>query len=197
MPSDVIFRRLLLAAILSGIALVGTWCSIQWAPTWAAKLAPGRPEVRSYTQIASSAGAVLGTILAALLGDLLGRRLSYLALCAASILVSIGLYQLNTEFNAMFLVWVFLTGGITASFYGWLPLYLPELFPTAVRATGQGFGFNFGRLLAAIGALQLGSLINTVFKGSYPAACSLMCLVYLLGVIVLFAPETKGKPLPD
>ena len=38
---------------------------------------------------------------------------------------------------------------------GWLPLYLPELFPTRVRATGQGFGFNFGRILAAIGVLQV------------------------------------------
>jgi hypothetical protein len=50
--------------------------------------------------------------------------------------------------------------GITASFYGFFPLYFPELFPTSVRATGQGFCFNFGRLIAAIGSLQLGNLMS-------------------------------------
>ena len=39
-----------------------------------------------------------------------------------------------------------LLGVFTAAFYGWLPLYLPELFPTRVRATGQGLSFNFGRI---------------------------------------------------
>ena len=39
---------------------------------------------------------------------------------------------------------VTLVGGTTAAFYGWLPLYLPELFPTRVRATGQGLVLQFG-----------------------------------------------------
>ncbi len=69
---------------------------------------------------------------------------------------------------------MFLAGCFTASFYGWLPLYLPELFPTAVCATGQGFAFNFGRILAAVGALQTGYLMKEVFDGDYARACSLM-----------------------
>ena len=95
-----------------------------------------------------------------------------------------------------FLILAFLTGGITASFYGWLPLYLPELFPTAIRATGQGFGFNFGRILAAIGVLQL-STLQSAFDG-LPQACAALSFVYVVGVIVIwFVPETKGQPLPD
>ena len=57
-----------------------------------------------------------------------------------------------------------------ASFYGWLPLYLPELFPTRVRATGQGFGFNFGRILAAVGVLQVPVLMGD--PPDYARACS-------------------------
>ena len=57
-------------------------------------------------------------------------------------------------------------GGVSASFYGWLPLYLPELFPTRVRATGQGLSFNFGRILAAIGVL-LGTGQLAGFFGGY------------------------------
>jgi hypothetical protein len=93
---------------------------------------------------------------------------------------------------------VLLAGGLTASFYGWLPLYLPELFRTTVRATGQGFSFNFGRILAAVAALQAGFLMKEVFNEDYSKACSIMSLIYLVGVVLIwFAPETKGKPLPE
>jgi hypothetical protein len=85
-------------------------------------------------------------------------------------------------------------GGLTASFYGWLPLYLPELFPTRVRATAQGFCFNFGRIIAAIGALQTGALMKGVFEEDYAKACSFMSLVYLAGpVLILFAPMTVAR----
>ena len=58
--------------------------------------------------------------------------------------------------DGWFLAVVALVGALTASFYGWLPLYLPELFPTRVRATGQGFAYNAGRFIAAGGALSTG-----------------------------------------
>ncbi len=107
------------------------------------------------------------------------------------------LFQLNDHYGTMFLASVFLAGGFTASFYGWLPLYLPELFRTSVRATGQGFSFNFGRILAAVGALQTGNLMR-LFQGGYPQACSAMSLIYLAGIALIWlAPETRGKPLPE
>ena len=94
------------------------------------------------------------------------------------------------------MIFAFLTGAITASFYGWLPLYLPEIFPTAIRATGQGFGFNFGRIIAAIGVLQLDNL-KDLFDG-LPQACAALSFIYVVGIVVIwFVPETKGQPLPD
>src|SRR6185436_15368278 len=93
-----------------------------------------------------------------------------------------------------FFVSAFLLGGITASFYGFFPLYFPELFTTSVRATGQGFCFNFGRLIAAIGALQLGNLVGLF--GTEANAYSILSSVYLVGMVaVWFCPETKGKAL--
>ena len=86
---------------------------------------------------------------------------------------------------------------VTASFYGWLPLYLPELFRSRMRATGQGFGYNFGRILASIGSLQTGALLKA-FGDDYAQACSVAAGVYVIGfVLIWFAPETKGKPLPE
>jgi MFS family permease len=191
-------RRLLLAAGLSGVALLGSWASVQWAPTWADKLTHGEiPDAKSYTQIASALGASLGAFLAALAGDWLGRRNAYRMLCVVSYVSILWLYKGHDAYDNGLLLAVFIAGFCTASFYGWLPLYLPELFPTSIRATGQGFGFNFGRILAAIGVLQTGTLMSQ-FKGDYSQACTIMSAVYLVGLVVIqFAPETRGCELPD
>jgi hypothetical protein len=90
----------------------------------------------------------------------------------------------------------FLVGAATASFYGWFPLYFPELFPTRMRATGQGLCYNSGRIFAAVGALTQGQLVAH-FGGSYARAAAIIALIYLLGMALIWlAPETKGKPLP-
>jgi SHS family sialic acid transporter-like MFS transporter len=192
-------RRMLLGACLGGVALLGTWASIQWVPSWADQLTGGqRPEAKAYTQLCTALGAIIGTVLAALTGDWLGRRVTYCLLCLGSLASSLYLYRFHDSFGAEFLLASFLAGGLTAAFYGWLPLYLPELFPTRIRATGQGFSFNFGRIVAAIGALQGGYLLNTQFDGKIPSMCSVMSFIYLVGAaIIWFAPETKGKPLPE
>lgn len=209
-----VVNRMLMGATLSGVALLGTWASIQNAPPWAGKLAEQKAKAdgiddpqqvralatraRATTQIASGFGAIFGTIGAALLGNWLGRRLSYLLLCIGSLVASLIFFRLNTQFGPAFVASAFLAGGLTASFYGWLPLYLPELFPTRVRAFGQGFAFNFGRILAAVGALQFGYLMDHVFNGSYPQACTILSLVYIAGMALIWiAPETHNQPLPE
>lgn len=201
-------KRMLLAACLSGVALLGTWGTTQWAPSWADSLTHGTQQSKEFTQTSLAVGAIIGTIGAALLGDLLGRRLAYFLLCIASLGSVYLLFLGNHHYGPMLLASAFIAGVFTASFYGWLPLYLPEIFRTRVRATGQGFSFNFGRILAAVGVLQTGNLMG-LFKndvqlgpltlpGGYPAACSLMSLIYLVGMVIIwFAPETRGQPLPD
>ncbi len=200
-------KRMLLAACLSGVALLGTWGTIQQAPAWAGGLVEHiplaeRPPAAAYTQAATAFGAVLGTLVAAFMGNWVGRRVTYCLLCLGSLVAIPTFFLTCTEFNATFLMMAGLTGAISASFYGWLPLYLPELFPTAVRATGQGFGFNFGRILAAIGVLQLGNL-KSLFQANFPGATEAhvytsLCAIYLLGLVLIwFVPETKGKELPE
>jgi len=201
-------RRMLLAACLSGVALLGTWSATQWAPTWADQLTQSAERAKEHTQIWLALGAIVGTIAAALLGDLIGRRPAYFLLCLTSLGSVALLFLGNKEYSTAFLASAFVAGCCTASFYGWLPLYLPELFRTAVRATGQGFGFNFGRILAAVGVLQAGNLVGlfshdvTVgplkLPAGYPLACSVVSLIYVVGMVIIwFAPETRGKPLPE
>lgn len=200
--------RMLLAAGLSGTALLGTWASAQWAPTVADQLSEQEEGAKEKTQMWSAVGAILGTIGAALVGGWIGRRITYALFCFSSIASLVWLYQFQPVFGPRFLFASFLVGVCTASFYGWLPLYLPELFRTGVRATCQGFGYNFGRILAAVGVLQTAnlmkqfeadtSLFGFTLRGGYPLACTSMSLIYLVGlVLICFAPETRGQPLPD
>jgi cyanate permease len=66
-----------------------------------------------------------------------------------------------------------------------------------MRATGQGLAYNAGRIIAAVGTLQMGALMKQ-FDGSYARAGSVISLIYILGMIVIwFAPETKDRPLPE
>jgi MFS family permease len=220
--SGPMIRTLLLGACLSGVALLATWGSIQWAPTWAdqvvqrearalqdSAVGPAtmqikldkspRPEAKAYTQIWSALGAVLGCIGAALLCDRVGRRIAYFLLCVAALASTLFFYLGNRTFDAQFLASVFVAGAFSASFYGWLPLYLPELFPTRLRAIGQGFSFNFGRILAAIGVLQATPLMKALGgQDDYAVPCSILSCIYVVGMVIIwFAPETRGKPLPE
>jgi SHS family sialic acid transporter-like MFS transporter len=190
--------RMLLGASLAGVALLGTWGAIQWMPGWAIELGgKDHPHAKEYTQIATALGATLVTFVTALVADRLGRRPTYTLMCLGTIVSALVLYQTNTSFGPWFLACAFVTGGVSASFYGFFPLYFPELFPTAVRATGQGFAFNFGRIIAAIGGLQTATLMG-FFGGSFPKAGSVLAAIYLVGVVLIwFGPETKGRPLPD
>jgi MFS family permease len=155
------------------------------------------PKAKAYTQVLSALGAVLGCLIGAWFGGRVGRRPAYFALCLGSLLSCGYLFRFVDHYGAVFLTMVFLVGGLTAAFYGWLPLYLPELFPTRVRATAQGLSFNFGRILAAAGALQMGSLMQT-FDGSYAKAGAVISLIYVLGLALIWlAPETKDRPLPE
>jgi SHS family sialic acid transporter-like MFS transporter len=157
------------------------------------KAAPAKSE----TQIALSIGAILGCFIAPLLCGFWGRRFVYFSLCLVSLVVCGYFYRFVDQYNVWYLAVTLAAGTVTAAFYGWLPLYLPELFPTRVRATGQGLSFNFGRVFASVGALYMGQLVSFL-GGDYAPACANITLIYILGMIVIwFAPETKGKPLPE
>jgi SHS family sialic acid transporter-like MFS transporter len=191
-------KRTLLAILFASVALIGTWGSVQWCPSWADQMAGKTyPGAKADTQVMQAFGAIVGCLIAPLLGARIGRRGSYFLLCSASLVLCAIVFRTFTQFNHAFLVMMFFISAATASFYGWFPLYFPELFPTRVRATGQGLAYNFGRIFAAGGALVQGELVRS-FGGSYARAGAVVTLVYLIGMICIwFAPETKGKPLPE
>jgi MFS family permease len=195
--SPPLLKLTVLASLLSGVVLIGTWGSVQWLPLWADQMAGGSDHrAKAWTQIVSALGAVPAGLVGAWLAQKCGRRAAYALLCVGSLVSCAAMFREMDAFGPFFLTMTFLVGGVTAAFFGWLPLYLPEIFPTRVRATAQGFAYNAGRILAAFGALQMGAL--TGYFGGYAKAGAVVTLIYAVGfVLIWFAPESRGKPLPE
>jgi MFS family permease len=114
---------------------------------------------------------------------------------AGSVLLVLVLFRAVSD-PSLFLVVTAVTGFFTAGQFAWMPVYLPELFPTAVRGSAISLVFDVTRYIAAAGPLLAGWLIGTL--GGVGPAASIVGLIYILGLLVTpFAgPETKGQPLP-
>jgi SHS family sialic acid transporter-like MFS transporter len=189
--------RLALTAVMAicfaSVALLGTWGAVQNIAPWAGGMKHQTPRAIGVSGIVIGLGAIVGCLIAPLIAAVLNRRIAYFLLCLGSLISCQILFRYFTDYTWGFLGMAFIVGGITAAFYGWLPLYLPELFPTRVRATAQGVAFNFGRIAAGVGAIT-GAMVGKDFGhiGTY------VSLIYILGMLIIWlAPETKGKPLPE
>ena len=196
--SGALRKNTLLAILFASVALTVTWGIVQWIPLWADQLTHGQqPKAKAWIQVCSCIGSMLSCLIVPLIGARFGRRPVYFALCLGALIACSFFFRVFDSYGPGFLAMTAVVGALTGAFYGWLPQYLPELFPTRVRATGQGVAFNSGRIIAAAGAWQMGSVMG-FFGGSYPKAGSAIVFVYLIGMAAIwFAPETKGRPLPD
>lgn len=196
-----LFRPPLLRLTLIGIALgtipvLGGWGVTNWLILWTEDVkGTGDYHARAMTAMMRSGGAIIGGMAGGWIANLVGRRFTYFMISLISFAISEYIYLgLNPKMPA-FSSAVFAVGCISTVFYGWLPLYLPELFPTHVRATGSGVSFNTGRILSAAGVLGAGAL-TVFFQGNFARAGSVTSMIYALGMlIILFAPDTTGKKL--
>jgi MFS family permease len=183
----------IMAICFASVALLGTWGAVQKIPPWVGGMPSKTPQAMGIVQILSGIGAIIGCMIAPLIAAALNRRSAYFLLCLGSLVTCQWMFWGFTDYTWGLMAMTFVVGGVSAAFYGWLPLYLPELFPTRVRATAQGIAFNFGRIMAGFGAIWGGTI-----GGSYARMGAIVSLVYVVGMVIIwFAPETKGKPLPE
>jgi SHS family sialic acid transporter-like MFS transporter len=187
-----------LGICLGAIPLLGAWSSGKFLVPWADSVAGAAdPGFKARTQMWWGGGAALGSLIGGQVANVVGRRPAYFLISLGAFLINGGIYRWGNPADAAFLPLVFALGFISTSFFGWLPLYLPELFPTRVRATGTGVSYNFGRFATAAGVFMAGALMSA-FGGDYARVGAITSLVYGLGMIAIwFAPDTTGKGLKD
>ena len=193
-----LLRLTLLGILLGSIPLIGAWAASKWMIPWADKVGgTAHPNYKALTQGWWAFGAILGSIVGAQIASLLGRRKAYFLISLGSLALTLAMFQLTAPLRPSFFPIVFAQGFVATLFFGWLPLYLPELFPTRVRATGTGISYNVGRFATAVGVMAAGLLFNA-FGGSYSTVGSAAALIYGLGMIVIWwAPDTTKHTLSN
>ncbi len=155
------------------------------------------PRDKAWTMVTRSSGAIIGSLLGGIIASIVGRRLSYFLISLATFAVSTWLFTQLSPGQPGFSVFVFLLGMFGVTYFGWLPLFLPELFPTRVRATGSGISFNSGRIAAAIVVIFVGLRMSS-FQGDYSQIGFWTGLIYVVGMFVIWlAPSTPAEKLEE
>lgn len=159
-------------------------------------------EAKNLAYLLNMLGAAVGMWLFTKVVQAAGRRLAFFGGFAAAMGVTLWVYwKMSSPMDAYWMMP--LMGAVQLGPFAGFAIYLPELFPGRLRSTGTSFCYNAGRFAAAAGSFYSAKLTQDVFGGyekplPYRYSAMAMCSIFLVGMIaVLFAPETKGKPLPE
>ncbi len=157
-------------------------------------LSPGEiNRLVSYGVMTLNGGAILGYLIFPALAEWVGRRFAFFVMLLGSAICLPATFYVPRSYEMVVGILPAL-GFFSNGLFSGFPIYLPELFPTTIRATGAGFCFNAGRIFAASGPFITGYLVMR--WGSFTRAASSIAITYVLGIVVLlFARETKGEPL--
>ena len=202
-------RRTLLGTMTTIIALIAWWSCNAFIPVIATGLARTEAVLRSLDRsatlnliehwkltatVAFNLGGLIGTLLTIPLAKRLGRRPMfgwYFAASAAAIFATFGIDMPAATRLYMF----FLVGMPVFGVFGAFPFYRTDLFPTRLRATGAGFCYNIGRVLAAVGPFVVGA---AAARGTAMQAIFYVGFAPLLGLLLVpLIVETRGGTLAD
>jgi MFS family permease len=156
--------------------------------------------------IIQNVGAFAGMMIFTKLASRYGRKPVFALGYICAMLSTIGVFKFLNQRSDIFWM-VPLMGFFQLSLFAGFAIYLPELFPVSLRSTGTSFCYNVGRFIAASGPFFMGRLTTALAAGAttpdqkleaFRNACCWMSGIFLLGLVVLpFAPETRGRPLPE
>ncbi len=198
-----VFRPPVLAVTVVGIVLatvpmIGGWGSANWMVPWAGEAGeaarPPDPFLKARVGQARALTGIAGSLLGGWIASVVGRRLTFFLVSLFSLLIAQYAFWFAYPTDPGFLLWVAALGFFSGIYFGWLPLCLPEYFPTRVRSTGSGVSFNFGRVITAATVFATGAL--TRFFGDYAVLGRWTSLIFVLGMLAIwFAPDTGRKQL--
>ncbi len=210
-------KNLIVGALIASTGVVGLWAIGEYAvdlqktvfQTHYEKtgLAPAAAKAQaanaiSYAYLLNMLGAATGMWLFTRMAHAFGRKPAFIVGFTAALFVTAFVYwKMDSPQDAYWMMP--LMGAVQLGPFAGFAIYLPELFPGRLRSTGISFCYNLGRFAAAAGSFYSAILTKDVFgKFAHPLplrySAMAMCVIFLVGIItVFFAPETKGKPLPE
>jgi MFS family permease len=196
-------RNTLVGLTIASVGVIGFWGISVWTPELLRSvLNPHNlPELKgtverqiSYAGMAQNLGSFFGALGFATLSNRIGRRGGFAVALGACVAIVPATFIFTTSF-ASALVLFFLMGYALLFLLAGFAVYFPELFPTRLRSTGTGFCYNVARYVTAATLFGTSAMVA---KFGLPKMVVFVSIVFVLGFFILpFAPETKGKPLPE
>ena len=186
-------RNFLIGGTIFGTMSVGLWATFSWLPSWAEFLTGpggGGQRERGILMMVLGMGGIVGGAFSGFLANAMGRRRTLLFAFAGAFGASLLLLQTNDTLGPL----VFAETAFLAVFFGisqgTLTVYIPELFPTGIRATATGVCFNLGRVATSVAVFFVGVLVPVL--GGYGNSISIFAGMYLLGFgATLLGRETR------
>jgi MFS family permease len=188
-----LLRTTLFAVLLSTGVQGGYYTLATWVPTYL-KTERGLTVVGTggYLTLLIS-GAFIGYLTGGHLTDRLGRKRNIALFAVLSALSVLAYTHIPTGSNTLLLVLGFPLGFCMSAIFSGFGSFLAELYPTAVRGTGQGFTYNTGRAVGAVFPTLVGFLSESWGVGG---ALVFGAVGYGLAVLALLGlPETRGREL--
>ncbi|MCP3462800.1 MFS transporter [Bradyrhizobium sp. CCGUVB23] len=193
-----IFRPAILpTTILSSLLAFGVigvgGAIVNWLPTFMKTIRHLSPSASGYYVFFVTGGAFFGFLVSAYLSDQLGRRRTFQLFLVCSWVVTVAYMFLPLSGWTLILLGVPF-GFFTIGNYAVLGPFFTELFPTAIRANGQSFAYNFGKAVGAAAVSCIGILAQWI---TLAEAIGLVALIgYGIALVAtLLLPETKGISL--
>jgi MFS family permease len=186
-------RTTFFAALLATGVQGGYYTLATWLPTYL-KTARHLSTVNTGGYLAFViTGSFLGYVTGGYLTDLLGRRRTFALFAALSAALVLSYTHIPAGANTVVLVLGFPLGFASSAIFSGFGAFLAELYPTALRGTGQGFTYNFGRAVGAFFPTVVGFLAGSWGIG---AAMAFGAVGYGVAVVALLGlPETVGREL--
>ena len=187
-------KNLIKGSLIFGSVLIGLWGIFSWIPTWVQTLLPagqnGQQE-RGITMMLLGSGGILGGIFSGFLIKYLGSRKTLIITFLGCIVACCILFLSNKEFSKI----IYLETAFLSLFFGIsqgsLSSYIPDLFPTIIRATASGFCFNIGRFFTATAVFFVGSMV--AFFGGFSNALLLFSLVFFIALTTAYLSKEVHK----
>jgi MFS family permease len=138
-------------------------------------------------------GSIIGYWAFGYLSDVIGRKKAFgLYFAVAAVALPVFMF-VSTSNMFLFVVLLMLVGFTAVGFYGGFGTVLGEMYPTRVRASGQGFCYNVARGISAFAISGAGALALSVGIGNALAYSGGIFIIAVLALVLI--PETKGKQL--
>jgi MFS family permease len=186
-----LIRRTLLATAVASSVLIAFWGLTSWLPAFLASTGLTLTKSAEWLVILQ-AGAFLGYISFGWIADRVGRRPAFTAFMIGAT-VCVPLFAFGARSTLTLLTIGPLVGYFGHGYFSIFGVMLAELFPTRIRATAQGFCYNFGRVLSAAAPYTIGAAAAT-YGLAIPLAVSAI-FFGLGGALIWLLPETRGAAL--